>query len=234
MPAPTDTVTAPAEIRLDTQQIEPVQMDREKVNAFKKNKNFDYTEYEQKENWWTAFKNWLGLQWSKLLRKIFGSLDSGTMALLGFILKYVLIFGILFFIVWLYVKLDPGTAFFKAKTPPEVLLSEDEKIIRQQDIPQLINQALKDGNYRLAVRYHFLLILKQLKDQDLIDYQFQKTNREYSHEIEDPDIARQFTHLARLYDFTWYGDFQVNARQYDAAEKDFTGITQMIKPSNYA
>lgn len=233
--AQTDTLLVRPDIRLDTRSgLEPVKLDRERINDFKNNRDFDYTEYQQEENWWTTFKRWLAYKWNALMSKIFGNVNSKFLAALGIVLKYVLILGLIGFAIWLYVKLNPGTAFFKAKTPPEVLLSEDEKIISEQDIPKLIKEALDQGNYRLAIRYRFLLILRNLKERELIDYQFQKTNKEYSREIEDPEIARQFARLARLYDFTWYGDFEVNALQYGKAEKDFEVITQNINNLKYA
>jgi integrase len=67
-------------------------------------------------------------------------------------------------------------------------MSEDEEIIQSMDIKSLITNALKDENYRLAIRYHYLYILQQLELKKIIDWELQKTNHDYQREIKDKQL----------------------------------------------
>jgi hypothetical protein len=56
--------------------------------------------------------------------------------------------------------------------------------------------------------------LKHLREKKLIDYQFQKTNSDYKSEITQDLIKADFTYLSRLYEFVWYGDFELNVTDF--------------------
>ncbi|HBY68162.1 MAG TPA: DUF4129 domain-containing protein, partial [Flavobacteriaceae bacterium] len=84
-----------------------------------------------------------------------------------------------------------------------------EEIIRSKNIRELIEKALQNKEYRLAVRYYYLLILKKLTDAELIDYEFDKTNTDYIAEITSDTVILPFKKATNLYDYIWYGNFTV-------------------------
>lgn len=229
--AQNDSVQNPQEVHYDERSgLQPVQFDKDQLNGYKNDGDFDYTRKIDAINWWERFTDWVSYIWNSFWHWLLGDFTAGSwLGILLNVLKYVVIAGIIALIVWLFIKLNPGKAFLKTKTPPEVLLSDEEKIIHEEDIPTLIEGALNQQNYRLAVRYYYLLILKKLKDKNLIDYQFQKTNQEYRFEIADADISKQFGNITRLYDFIWYGDFPVNKSDYAIAEGEFETMQSQLK-----
>lgn len=210
--------------------LQPVHFDQKQLQDYKKDQDFNYRERPNPENWWKRFTAWLANIWNSFWRSVFGSIQAGgwlkTLLEIG---KYLLVAGVIFLIAWLFIRLNPGNALLKPKNPPEVLLSEDEKIIRENDIPTLIEKALRERDYRLAVRYYYLLILKKLKDKNLIEYQFEKTNQEYESEIQDRKLSEQFRRVTRLYDFIWYGDFPMNQNQFVLAKSQFERIQEKLK-----
>lgn len=204
--------------------------DSDQIEQFKTDDDFNYTERIQPENAWTRFKNWLGQLFSKFLRWIFGVEEvSGFWAVVFQILPYIVIIGVLLLLIRLFMKVNPKDLFFEKQEVPQVSLSEDEDIIQNQDIQQLINQALLDKNYRLAVRYYYLFILKKLSDKELITWESQKTNTDYIKELSDLGLKDQFQIITRLYDFIWYGNFAVDEKSYANAEKKFISITKAIQ-----
>ncbi len=228
---PSDTILSSQEIRYDQRtDLQPVHFDRQQLANYKNDKDFDYSRKIDAINWWQRFKDWLYHILTSFLESIFGSFTPGSWlyTVIG-IVKYFLIAGVLFFIIWLFVRLNPGKALLKTKAPPEVLLSEEEKIIHEEDIPALIHQALQQRDYRLALRYSYLLMLKTLQDKELIEYQHEKTNQEYQKEIESPEIGRQFNRATHLYDFVWYGDFPMNQGQYAQAKTVFDKLDDLLK-----
>lgn len=118
---------------------------------------------------------------------------------------------------------------FEKHDPPQIELTEDEDIIQNQDIQQLIQQALQNNNYRLAIRYYYLFVLKKLSDLELINWESQKTNTDYIKELNDATLKDQFRIITKLYDYIWYGSFEVNEKSYQQAEKEFQSISNRIK-----
>ena len=110
----------------------------------------------------------------------------------------------------------------------QAILNNEQEIIENQNIQALIDEALKENNYRLAIRYYYLLLLQTLSKKDLIDWQLQKTNHDYIHEIQDGGIKTSFSKVTRIYDFIWYGSFEVDEEAFAKAEKEFKNLQAHI------
>ena len=207
----------------------PLEFDEEKMDSLKQDPDLDYTEKIEKENWWTTFKRYLSLQWQRLMEWLFGDFDA-PVALKYFlqVLPYLLLGLILYFIVYLFLKLNPAAPDLNFGKAPDLLLDEDEKIIRSRDIPGLIQKALAKNNYRLAIRYQFLFVLQQLSEKDLVIYDAAKTDEEYLAEIKDGQLKDQFKKVNRIYDFIWYGNFQTDQQNYLKIERDFQKIKSLL------
>src|SRR5690606_31216301 len=131
--------------------------------------------------------------------------------------------------IWIFNRMNPAAAFFREPEEPKVFLSEEEEIIKSRNISDLIKKAIEDKDYRLAIRYHFLLILQQLTQKELIDYDFGKTDAEYLNEIGEKKIQEQFKLLTRIYDFIWYGNFESNETQFQRSRREFEKMQDLIK-----
>lgn len=231
--AQNDSVPDPKKINYDQQSIDPIQFDEETIASHKKEEAFNYEEIHQ-DNWWTQFKAWAAKIWSRFWSWLLGSYDAtGIMAFLIRILPYLFLAALLGFIVWLFIRLNPAAGVLTDKEHGSVLLSEDEKIIQHADISELIQQAKRDRNFRLAVRYYYLLILKKMRDLDLIDYQFQKTNEEYLKELTGLPLKQKFQNITHSYDFIWYGDFPVTENDFIKVEKDFTTLQNALNSGSH-
>jgi len=212
-----------------TQNLQPVSFNKEDLQDFKNDSDFDYSEINENEGWWYRVKRWAFNAWDNFWYWLVG--DYKANALLAFIIKnipYVILFLIICFAVYLFIKINPGSKKLKKQDKGKVFLSEEEKIIYTEDIEQLIQKALQNKQYRLAVRYSYLLILKSLKDKELIDYQFQKTNHDYLAEISSAQLNLHFQKVTKVYDFVWYGDFPISEREYKIAEKEFTAFQNQL------
>jgi len=200
-------------------------LDDDSIEDFKNDKDFDYTEAKAEENWWTRFKNWIGDLWTDFWDWVFDGVEPGPFW--GFmieVLPYVIIIGAIAFIIWLFFKLNPGASIFGKKKQPEVFFTEDEEIIKTKDIQKLIDKASRNKNYRLAVRYYYLLILQKAAESEVIIYEFDKTNTDYISEITLEDVNEQFVKATDLYDHVWYGSFDVSEEDYKKAQKTFTKL----------
>jgi disulfide oxidoreductase YuzD len=115
-----------------------------------------------------------------------------------------------------------------SKNTPIVSITDEEELIKTKDISKFIEKAIQQKNYRLAVRYYYIHILKQLEQQQFISWEQQKTNDDYSNEISEETIQSSFIKLTRLYDFVWYGNFAINEIEFAKIETDFIEINHLI------
>ena len=81
----------------------------------------------------------------------------------------------------------------------------------------------------MAVRYYYLQALKELDLKNLIDFEAQKTNEDYTSEINNAQLNIIFKKVTRIYNFIWYGDFQVSKDDFLLAEKGFSELNSTIK-----
>ncbi|AXT54218.1 DUF4129 domain-containing protein [Aquimarina sp. MMG015] len=202
----------------------------DKIKEYRNEEDFNYTEYEEPDNIWTQFKRWVGQLWGKFLQWIFGVGEvTGFWAVLFKLLPYLVIIGVLFLLGWLFMRVNPRDMLFEKQEAPQIILTEDEDIIQNQNIEQLIQQALKANNYRLAIRYYYLSVLKQLSENEFINWESQKTNTDYLKELTDNSLKNKFQNITRLYDFIWYGSFDINQTSFEQAEQKFKSITNSIR-----
>jgi hypothetical protein len=214
----------------DMKQLE---LDESTIDELKSDEDFNYEEVEAVDTIWDKFMRWLGEMWDSFWRWLLGDYEaSGFLAFFIRLLPYIIIAGIVFFVIWLFYKLNPGARFLKSKEKPEVFFTEEEEIIRSKNIEELIQKALENKNYRLAIRYFYLMVLKKLTDAEIITYEFDKTNSEYVSEITSEEISGQFSKVTTLYDYTWYGSFDVSETDFGIARKSFNTLVQQIPEGN--
>jgi hypothetical protein len=149
----------------------------------------------------------------------------------GFVVFMQSIFPFLLggFVVFIILKLVIGLdvrfwSFKKGKEKvAEKLVYQDEDI-HEVNLELLLQQAISEPNYRLAVRYYYLSILKELSAKNLIAYHKDKTNSAYTFELEKGIIRDDFSYLTYLYTYVWYGDFPINSEDFKKIHKKYTAF----------
>jgi Domain of unknown function (DUF4129) len=96
------------------------------------------------------------------------------------------------------------------------------------DFKSLINKALESNDFRLAIRYQYLLLLQKMAHKNIIELHKDKTNSDYQYEIKNATLRQSFGYLSYIYDYAWYGEFEVSRPDYEQAEKAFDETLQMI------
>lgn len=158
-------------------------------------------------------------------------LDSGFAQLLGSI------FQVLFYIIiaaaigavlyFLYKNAD----FFNKTITTEVeaipLEIESEEDLQNLPYPTLIEKAKNEGDFRLAARWYYLYVLKELSLKDRISFSKFRTNNEYKDQIaqligREHALTHKFKEVVKIYEYTWFGGF-------DVAETQFLGIENKFK-----
>jgi hypothetical protein len=141
-----------------------------------------------------------------------------------------LLAGVAMFGLFRMLGVDISGIFF-SKPPAAVDLSEtviDETTDRKK-LSLMLEKALNEKQYRLAVRLAYLAVLKRLADAEQIRWQADKTNRSYVNELSDETLRQPFANLTRLYEYVWYGDFDIHAEHYREIEADFNELNRRLK-----
>ncbi len=229
-PQANDSIAQAKEIRYDnSNNLKFVEFDKDKIDHYRSQKDFDYINAVEKDNWWTRFKKWVNSKYNQFINWLFG--DYKANSILSFIiaaLPFLLILALLGLIAWLFSRLNPGGKVLQEPKKSRVFLSEEEELVKSEDLPALMKEAIKNAQFRLAVRYYYLNELRKLDELNIINYEYQKTNRDYYEEIEDLKIRQHFSEITKLYEFIWYGSFQVSEKDFRLAEKGFTRMENLL------
>ncbi len=125
---------------------------------------------------WERFKEWF---W-RMVDDLFDS--NGGKIGLG-ILKYLLIVAAIVLIIFLLIKNDIRALFYGKSASIAIDFKEFEEDIHSINFQELIAKAIQNKDYRKAIRLHFLKLLKELTDKNLIKWQIDKTNNDYTIEL---------------------------------------------------
>lgn len=177
--------------------------DKEKLESFKADDNYNYSEKKNATNWWTDFKEWLSAQWQKLFGENYDS-NSLLFKILR-ALPYLIIPLAFVLLVWFLARSNPGSQVMRQHNRSKVILTEEEELLMKRDLETLAEEAVTNHEYRLAVRYLYLHCIKRLDMKRIINYANEKTNFEYIREIKSNEISRTFKSLTLSYEQIWYG-----------------------------
>jgi hypothetical protein len=92
-----------------------------------------------------------------------------------------------------------------------------------------IDKAVSSGNYRLAVRLLFLRTLKNLSDKKVIQYKQDRTNFDYLLQLDSTKYYADFFRLTRNYEYSWYGQFDIEPEKFTIIKNDFENFDRNLK-----
>jgi len=222
-PAFADTVN----VQTDQTEITKIKIPKENIQQYKNNKDFDYELKESKTNIFVKIINWVKRKIKAALYKILTWLIGAKSAgkVMQYILKSLPYVAVLVF-TYLLFRFLIGANLINLKRNKNISLnqvyfSEDEKLIKEENLAQLIQKSIQNKDYRAAIRYYYLNILKNLMNNQLIDWKPEKTNYDYVKEIDETKLKEQFKNLTYIYDFIWYGNHKLSETDFYKLEQDF-------------
>ena len=101
--------------------------------------------------------------------------------------------------------------------------------IADTDLVSLIKIAEQNNDYRLAIRYYYILVLKHLSLKNYIKLEEDKTNAAYYEEIISQNFSENFAYTSYLYNYIWYGEFLINNSDYHKAKDNFIHLIKKIE-----
>lgn len=196
-------------------------VDTLRIAEWRSKPEFDYT-VEFKGSSFSLW-DWFTDRFNQIMQNLFGDISLGYT---GEIIWYVLGFGAIVAIIVYTLYRHPELLRWRSKKNAEndgYIVEEDN--IYGIDFPSTIDQALKVGNYREAVRLVYLQTLRHLSDAGKIDWQPAKTPSQYLNEY----TGRPFHHLTTTFVRIRYGGYDADVSTADAAMADSKATIEEIE-----
>lgn len=92
----------------------------------------------------------------------------------------------------------------------------------------LVEQAVREGNYRFAVRYLYLQTLMNLAEKKYVQTGSDKTNYQYVSELRNQPFVNEFSSLTLQYEYVWYGGYDLDEDIFDQIYLGFKNFNKTI------
>ena len=204
----------------------PINKIHQKYNG--RDYNYEESLKEETLNAWQRFKLWLG----EILKEMFNfDTPDGSVKAVNIILRIfgvLIILFVLYKIASAYMNKDGNWVFGRKSDTININSIEIDTNIHQTDFYAMVEESVLKNDYRSAIRYYYLLSLKRLSNKEIIEWDSEKTNYDYYQEIKNTEVQKQFQYISYLYDYCWYGEFNIERQEFDASEKAFKKLFSLI------
>lgn len=107
-------------------------------------------------------------------------------------------------------------------------LEDAEHDLEQAELLPILDEFLRKGDFRSALRARYLLALRDLNENGLINWKREKTNFDYVRELGGTYLKDRFGSLTLAFELVWYGERQIDAAFYTRLAAEFDAFTQLI------
>lgn len=189
---------------------------------------FIYEFKTPEKNAWDRFLEWL----ANIFKNLFHFSNSEASMKFVIILLKTLAILVVVFVVYLIVKSilnKEGKWIFGRNSSKNVInYTEVEKNLHLIDFEKLIAKTLQSGEKRLSIRYYYLWLLKKMAANGIIEWDIEKTNSDYLYEIKKQATKEEFTYLSYLYNYIWYGEFDLDNDTFNKAKNAFENALKSL------
>lgn len=165
--------------------------------------------------------------WWKRITDFFKRSNKGTGGVVfdeifNIILVFLLLIGLGFLIYYLNKK-----GFIRLFSKKEEFIFNEKYIeenIDKIDFESLTHQAKQDNDFRKAIRYYYLWLLKNWSHNEIIRYEPEKTTKIYLQELQHAANKTAFQYVSYVYDNVWYGAHEVSKNDFTQIENQFLNL----------
>lgn len=104
-----------------------------------------------------------------------------------------------------------------------------EKNLERIDLAQYIEKAIEADEFELAIRYLHLQNLQALAKKGLINWDYRKTNADFLKEIKQEEIKLGFQETTTLFNYIWFGKFEIDVVKFEQYKNDFINFKKQIE-----
>jgi len=153
------------------------------------------------------------------------NLGGAAGAFWNILVKIIFLFFIMVMVGLLIYSIIRGENIFKKKEKISRTtffdLEEVETNLADSDLDRFIIQAEKKGNYSLAIRLHYLAIIKELSRKKIIRYKKNKTNHVYVTKVNTTSFGEEFRQATNAFERIWFGQNILTRTDYQTVKPNF-------------
>lgn len=194
--------------------------DKSKIEEYRKDPRFEYKKEERGLSWWDRIL----LAINNFINNLLGRVaESGMLS----IVVLLIIVVVICLIVLKLIGVDYRTLLGKKELDKSDIDIYTENV-HEMNFDALISNALRNKDYRLAVRFLYLKNLKQMSDKDIIEWSSHKTNYSYQYEIQNSLLRSKFLETTLIFDYVWYGEFELDEGKFTEVDSRMGDLNKMI------
>lgn len=215
-------VAASAALRMDSSRVVPANGLSGKVAEYRDRTEFKYALARPEGlSLWDRFWRWFWHTWSRLMSR-----DGFRV---GFkVMLYGVSIGILLYVLLRLMGMEKAKLWLGGRGKGPGIRGEMVEDIHAIDYAQSIASAEAEGRYRDAIRFRFLYGLKVMADRGIIGWNRNKTNVDYARELSSHPLSGPFAQVRRIYEYAWYGEFDVSEADYQALQPYFSQFNRQV------
>jgi hypothetical protein len=195
----------------------------DKVEKFKADRDFKYeNDYTAKLSVWDVIWRWFS-------RHIFEPILGKHAFTIWQIFEYSLAIIAVVLIVYYFIKGDRRGLFSRGPKSLAIEMDGGQEDINLMDFDKLISNAIENRQYRVAIRYLYLKLLKDLSDGNHINWKAEKTNLDYMNELRSSAYGKRFTEVTTLFDYAWYGDASITENNFGHIRDSFIEFNKQLR-----
>lgn len=141
---------------------------------------------------------------------------------------FTLIIGGLLVLVLRVLGINPFTKKSK-KEQFTFLVDELEDNLDKASIDPHLYAAIKDKDYKLAIRLYYLMIIQQLALKEKIKWKKYKTNKHYLNEMRPKEDYSTFKYVTFQYEKYWFGTNLLTEKAFNDISTEFANYLHNIK-----
>ncbi len=150
------------------------------------------------------------------------------------IIAFIAVIVLIIFLLYSFVGVQGLQKGTNKRFDPNAIINTQTiaEDIHDFDLPKLLQHAIQQQDYTVATRLYYLLAIKTLSEQDLIQWKKDKTNRNYINELTNIPLKNKFRALTTIFERVWYGAVAVDAFIFEDIRKEFASFVDDISAIN--
>lgn len=152
---------------------------------------------------------------------IFGDNNNENIEFTRTLIIWAVIIFCVILVVWLLWRSDLSRLVRPESKLTTFNFSEITDDLSTINFDKMIEDAVKNSDFRTAIRWNYLKCLFLLEKGGHLMFQPAKTNIDYQNDLKRSNFLNEFKAVSRIYDHIWYGKFTVDQTKYTELKKEF-------------
>jgi len=203
-------------------QVNNAKFEAEFKKKYKGKEDFTYEKVEEKtsllQRMKQAIQDWF---FRNFIRNVDDSINVDYVTVVFRVLGFLVIGLLIFYLVKAFIQQDVYWLFKKKAKKIQAFENITAEDFSTTDFEKIVQDLIQQQEYRLAIRMYYLWLLQRLQEEGKINWAPEKTNADYTYELQEESEKEQFAYLSYLYNTIWYGEYELIETDFFKAKNSF-------------